>query len=90
MEMNDKKPTILVVNDDGIFAPGLRKLISLARKFGDVVVVAPDTAMSGMSHAITVKNPLRLRKIDEDEGYVEYSCNGTPVDAVKLGEKVVV
>ncbi|HPE56609.1 MAG TPA: 5'/3'-nucleotidase SurE [Bacteroidales bacterium] len=87
--MDNLKPTILVTNDDGIFAPGIRKLMSIARQFGNVVVVAPDTAMSGMSHAITVKDPLRLRKIDEAEGFVEYSCNGTPVDSVKLGEKVV-
>jgi 5'-nucleotidase len=84
-----EKPLILVTNDDGVFAPGLRMLISVAREFGKVIVVAPDSAMSGMSHAITVKTPLRLRKIAEEEDYVEYSCNGTPVDAVKLGEKVV-
>jgi len=90
MDLKNKKPVLLVVNDDGIFAPGLRKLISLARNFGHVVVVAPDQAMSGMSHAITVKTPLRLRKIAEDENYEEYSCNGTPVDAVKLGQKVIV
>jgi 5'-nucleotidase len=46
--------------------------------------------MSGMSHAITVKVPLRLRKLAEEKDYEEYSCNGTPVDAMKLGEKVVV
>jgi 5'-nucleotidase len=84
-----KKPLILITNDDGIFAPGLRKLIDIARKIGKVVVVAPDSPMSGMSHAITVKTPLRLRKIAEEKDFVEYSCNGTPVDAVKLGEKVV-
>ncbi|MEZ5195034.1 MAG: 5'/3'-nucleotidase SurE [Bacteroidales bacterium] len=84
-----KKPTILITNDDGIFAPGIRKLISIARTMGKVVVVAPDSPMSGMSHAITVKTPLRLRKLAEDADYVEYSCNGTPVDCVKLGEKVV-
>jgi len=84
-----EKPLILVTNDDGVFAPGLRVLISVAREFGRVIVVAPDSAMSGMSHAITVKTPLRLRKIAEEENYMEYSCNGTPVDAVKLGEKVV-
>jgi 5'-nucleotidase len=84
-----EKPLILVTNDDGVFAPGLRTLISVAREFGRVIVVAPDSAMSGMSHAITVKTPLRLKKIAEEEDYVEYSCNGTPVDAVKLGEKVV-
>jgi 5'-nucleotidase len=82
-------PAILITNDDGIFAPGLRKLISIARPMGKVYVVAPDSPMSGMSHAITVKTPLRLHKLAEEKDYVEYSCNGTPVDAMKLGEKVV-
>jgi 5'-nucleotidase len=85
-----KKPLILVTNDDGIFAPGIRKLIEIARQIGRVVVVAPDTPMSGMAHAITVKVPLRLIKIAEEKNYVEYSTNGTPVDAMKLGEKVVI
>ena len=85
-----KKPTILITNDDGIFAPGLRKLIDIARPLGKVIVVAPDSPMSGMSHAITVKTPLRLHKLAEEKNYVEYSCNGTPVDAMKLGEKIVV
>jgi len=84
-----KKPLILITNDDGIFAPGLKKLIEIARKIGKVVVVAPDSPMSGMSHAITVKTPLRLRKLVEEKDYIEYSCNGTPVDAMKLGEKIV-
>ncbi|MCF8368586.1 MAG: 5'/3'-nucleotidase SurE [Bacteroidales bacterium] len=84
------KPVILITNDDGIFAPGIRKLIEVARPLGNVIVVAPDSPMSGMSHAITVKNPLRLRKIVEEENYLEYSCNGTPVDAMKLGEQVVI
>lgn len=85
-----KKPLILVTNDDGIYAPGIRKLIEIARQIGKVVVVAPDTPMSGMGHAITVKVPLRLIKIAEEKNYVEYSTNGTPVDAMKLGEKVVI
>lgn len=84
-----KKPTILITNDDGLWAPGIRKLIEIARPLGNIVVVAPDSPMSGMSHAITVKTPLRLQKHAEESGYVEYSCNGTPVDAMKLGEKVV-
>ena len=83
------KPLILVTNDDGIFAPGLRKLISIARELGDVAVVAPDSPQSGKSHAITVTAPLRLKKIAKEKGYVEYSCNGTPVDSVKLGEQIV-
>ncbi|MCD4735473.1 MAG: 5'/3'-nucleotidase SurE [Bacteroidales bacterium] len=82
-------PLILVTNDDGIRAPGIRKLIALAREFGDVVVVAPDKPMSGMSHAITSSIPLRVRKLLEMKGYVEYECSGTPVDSVKLGEQTL-
>jgi 5'-nucleotidase len=85
-----KKPVILVTNDDGYFAAGLRALIDTMRDLGDVVVVAPDQPMSGTGHAITVRHPLRLHLIAEEEGYREYSCNGTPVDCVKLGEQVVI
>jgi 5'-nucleotidase len=84
------RPTILVTNDDGYFAPGLRVLIEVMRELGDVVAVAPDQPMSGTGHAITVRHPLRLHLIEESEGYREYSCNGTPVDCVKLGEQVVI
>lgn len=87
--MNSGIPNILVTNDDGIYAPGLRALISVMRTMGNVIVVAPDQAMSGTGHAITVRHPLRLHLIAEEEGYREYSCNGTPVDCVKLGEQVV-
>jgi len=59
------------------------------RKLGEVVVVAPDSGRSAQSHAITVSEPLRLKLIDESNGYREYSCNGTPVDCVKLGTKIV-
>lgn len=85
-----KKPLILITNDDGIFAPGLRKLIEIARQLGNVVVVAPEASQSGMSHAITVRAPLRLRKITEEKNFKEYSCNGTPVDAIKMGEQIIV
>jgi len=84
-----KRPVILVTNDDGYFAPGIRVLIEVMRELGEVVVVAPDQPMSGTGHAITVRHPLRLHLIQEAEGYREYSCNGTPVDCVKLGEQVV-
>jgi 5'-nucleotidase len=87
--LNSGIPNILVTNDDGIFAPGIRTLIEVMREMGNVIVVAPDKPMSGTSHAITVRNPLRLHLIKEEEGYREYSCNGTPVDCVKLGEQVV-
>ncbi|HOH99077.1 MAG TPA: 5'/3'-nucleotidase SurE [Bacteroidales bacterium] len=80
---------LLLTNDDGLEAPGLRYLVQVAREFGDVTVVAPDKPMSGMGHAITVREPLRLEKVREFPGLVEYSCTGTPVDAVKLGQKVI-
>ena len=82
-------PVILVTNDDGIHAPGLRTLIAVMKNIGEVVVVAPDQPMSGTGHAITVRHPLRLHQIVRESGYQEYSCNGTPVDCVKLGEQVV-
>jgi 5'-nucleotidase len=87
--LNSGIPTILITNDDGYFAPGIRVLIEVMRKIGNVVVVAPDQPMSGTGHAITVRNPLRLHLLAEEEGYREYSCTGTPVDCVKLGEQVV-
>ena len=82
-----KKPLILVTNDDGITAPGLRMLISIMKKLGDVFVVAPDSPQSGMGHAITLDSTLysKKMKIDQDtEGILEYSCSGTPADCVKL------
>ncbi|WP_405412731.1 5'/3'-nucleotidase SurE [Maribacter sp. Asnod1-A12] len=82
-----EKPLILVTNDDGITAPGLRMLISVMKKIGDVVVVAPDSPQSGMGHAITLDTALfsKKMKIDLDQdGIDEYSCSGTPADCVKL------
>jgi 5'-nucleotidase len=79
------KPLILVTNDDGINAPGIRKLISLMRKLGQVVVVAPEDAQSAMGHAITIKYPLVYKEIEITDDYKEYSLNGTPVDCVKFG-----
>jgi 5'-nucleotidase len=84
-----KKPKILITNDDSIHAPGIRKLISIMRQIGDVIVMAPDSPQSGMGHAITVSNPLRIKLIAKEIGYEEYSCNGTPVDCVKIAEKAV-
>ena len=84
-----KKPTILITNDDGILAPGLRTLIAVMRKIGNVVVIAPDKPQSAMGHAITINTPLRVTAIHKKENYSEYSCNGTPVDCVKLGQKVI-
>ena len=81
----DKKPLILVTNDDGIAAPGIRTLVSIMNEIGDVVVVAPDNPQSGMGHAITVNTTLRCNPINVDEGpQLEYSCSGTPADCVKM------
>jgi 5'-nucleotidase len=83
--MNANKPLILVTNDDGVSAPGLRALITVMAEIGDVIVVAPDKPQSGMGHAITTNSTLYLNKISKDtEVITEYSCSGTPVDCVKL------
>ena len=80
-----KRPLILVTNDDGISAPGIRNLIRIMNDFGDVFVVAPDGPQSGMGHAITIEATIRCDKIVVDKGpQIEYSCSGTPVDCVKL------
>jgi len=82
-----KKPLILVTNDDGITAPGLRALVRYMKEIGEVVVVAPDSPQSGMGHAITIDNTLYSKKVTldlEDEKTAEYSCSGTPADCVKL------
>jgi 5'-nucleotidase len=80
-----RKPLILVVNDDGITANGIRNLIKIMNDFGDVVVVAPNSPQSGKSHAITLEETIRCDKVKIDNGpQIEYSCSGTPVDCVKL------
>ena len=80
----DDRPLILISNDDGVYAKGLTELIEVMQLFGDIVVVAPDSPRSGMSHAITVDRPLRVTKLQEQEGLIVYSCTGTPVDCIKL------
>ncbi|MFV0555242.1 MAG: 5'/3'-nucleotidase SurE [Mangrovibacterium sp.] len=79
-----KRPLILISNDDGIHAKGINVLAQAVRKFGDIVVVAPDSAMSGMSSALTSHAPLRAVLVSEEEGYKSYACSGTPADCVKL------
>lgn len=80
-----KRPLILVVNDDGITAMGIRNLIEVAKELGEVWVVAPDSPQSGMGHAITINNTLRAELLDFPDGVKnEYSCSGTPADCVKL------
>jgi 5'-nucleotidase len=83
------KPLILVCNDDGIFSVGIRTLIEVMSELGEVVVVAPDSPQSGMGHAITIGNTLRLESSDLFPGIVAYECSGTPADCVKLAKHYV-
>lgn len=83
------KPLILVTNDDGIVAPGIRALVETAKELGEVVVVAPDSPQSGKGHAITIHDPLRLKKVNVFKGVEAWECSGTPVDCVKLAKHVV-
>ncbi|MDX5426706.1 MAG: 5'/3'-nucleotidase SurE [Bacteroidota bacterium] len=90
MSQDSNRPLILVANDDGITAPGLRTLIKVMNRIGEVVVVAPDSPQSGMGHAITINSTLRVDKVQIGDGpQVEYSCSGTPVDCVKLAINVI-
>lgn len=84
------KPLILVTNDDGITAPGLRTLIKVMNSLGDVIVVAPDSPQSAMGHAITVNSTLYVEAVKIDDGpQKEYSCSGTPADCVKLAKNEI-
>jgi len=78
------KPVILITNDDGVSAPGIRNLVEAVKDLGKIVVVAPDKPQSGMGHAITIGSPLRLHAVNVFEDIEAYQCTGTPVDCVKL------
>ncbi|WP_296699706.1 5'/3'-nucleotidase SurE [Algoriphagus sp.] len=80
------KPLILVSNDDGITSKGIRILVSAMKKLGEVVVVAPDSPQSGMGHAITIGETLRLSEEDIFEDVKAFKSSGTPADCVKLAK----
>jgi 5'-nucleotidase len=84
--MSEVRKKILVVNDDGITAKGIRSLVQAVLPLGDITVVAPDRPQSGMGHAVTIHGIIRARAFDMqlDAGISSYTCSGTPVDAVKL------
>jgi 5'-nucleotidase len=84
--MAKKRPLILVSNDDGITSPGIKTLVEVMCEIGEVVVVAPDSPQSGMGHAITVGNTLRLDPSTVFKGIDAYECSGTPADCVKLAK----
>lgn len=87
--MAKKKPLILVSNDDGITSQGIKTLVEVMCELGEVIVVAPDSPQSGMGHAITVGNTLRLDRSTIFEGLDAYECSGTPADCVKLAKHYV-
>lgn len=84
-----KRPLILVSNDDGITSKGIRTLVEVMKELGEVVVVAPDSPQSGMGHAITIGNTLRLEETDIFDDVTAYECSGTPADCVKLAKHFV-
>lgn len=83
-------PLILITNDDGITAGGILELVTIAREFGDVLVVAPDSPQSAQGHAITIERPLFVRESNAFGEEIEaYECSGTPVDCVKIAKSVL-
>jgi 5'-nucleotidase len=82
IEKDDK--LILLTNDDGLYAAGLRTLLEIMEEFGKVVLVSTTESMSGMSQALTVKTPLRVKLLEENDRHRIYACNGTPTDSVKI------
>ena len=84
-----KKPLILVTNDDGYHAPGIRALTEVAQEFSRVLKIAPNKPQSGMGHAITINSTLRIDKMPSEGDYQGYECSGTPVDCVKMALDVL-
>ncbi len=81
-----KKPLILVTNDDGITSKGIRILTGIMQEFGEVVVLAPESPQSGMAHAVTVNDTLRLFRNNQFDGISAWQCSGTPADCVKMAK----
>lgn len=79
-----QRPLILVTNDDGITAPGIRNLVEFMNEIGEVVVVAPNSPQSGKGHAITINSTLTFEEINLEGAQKDYSLSGTPVDCVKF------
>ena len=87
--MQMKKLSILISNDDGIDAQGIKALADSLRTIADVTIVAPDKQQSAVGHAITVNTPLRVRKVERDGVFFGYAVDGTPADAVKLAVRSI-
>ena len=81
-----EKPLILISNDDGITSKGIRILVELMQELGEVIVVAPNSPQSGMGHAITIGETLRVYTTEIFPGVLAYECSGTPADCIKLAK----
>ncbi|OWU99763.1 5'/3'-nucleotidase SurE [Fibrobacter sp. UWR2] len=79
-----RKPRILVANDDGVGSTNLHALAGALSQLGEVFVFAPEVEQSGVSHAFTVRRPLRVHEVSCDEGFRAFSLDGTPADCVKF------
>lgn len=88
--MTERRPLILISNDDGVFAKGLKELTTALSDLGDIIVVAPDSPRSGQSSAITVTVPIHFDLVHTSPGITVYSCSGTPADCVKLALNEIV
>lgn len=80
---------ILLSNDDGINAKGIEAMRGALEKIGDVFVVAPETEMSAVGHAITITDPLRVRKVMKDGSLFGIAVDGTPADCVKIAARAI-
>lgn len=87
---NNKKPLILISNDDGVTAKGINELIKYLRPLGEIVVMAPDSARSGSGCALTVNYPVHYRLIRQEPSLRVYACTGTSADCIKLARNTVV
>jgi 5'-nucleotidase len=85
-----RRPHILVTNDDGVFAPGIRHLWQALKDIADLTVVAPSIERSAVGLSLTIRDPLRVEKVQWSGGLTVYSVSGTPADCVKLGISVIV
>ena len=83
------KPSILISNDDGIFAPGIYALWEAMSEIGETIVVAPNTEKSAVGHAITISDPIRIEEVKRSNGFKGFSVNGTPADSVKIAVKSI-
>jgi 5'-nucleotidase len=87
--MAHNKPLILVTNDDGMFAPGIKRLVEITSQMGEVIVVAPNSPQSAKGHAVTLADPIRLNRVKVFGDIEAYECSGTPVDCVKLAKNIL-